>query len=61
MTQENEDIQRIAELNALFLTLDAKGQDSALILLRSLKFAQSVMCPNEPAEPPRKPPRASGS
>lgn len=55
MTQEREDVKRIAELNALFLTLDDKGQDSALTLLRSLGFAQSVMCPTKQAEQPCKP------
>lgn len=43
MTQEKEDVKRIAELNALFLTLDDRGQYNALTVLRSLEFAQSVM------------------
>lgn len=38
-----EDTQRIAELNSLFLTLNEKGQESALTVLRALEFAQSVM------------------
>lgn len=44
MAQNKEEIKKIAELNALFLSLEDKGQDSALIILRSLSFAQSVMC-----------------
>ncbi|WP_195985674.1 hypothetical protein [Clostridium sp. D33t1_170424_F3] len=43
MTQNEEQIKRIAELNSIFLTLDDKGQDSVLMILRSLDFAQSVM------------------
>ena len=43
MTYEKETAKRIAELNALFLTLNDKGQDGALTILRSLEFAQSVM------------------
>lgn len=43
MTQNEKQIKRIAELNSIFLTLDDKGQDSVLMILRSLDFAQSVM------------------
>ncbi len=43
MTQSKNNVKRIAELNSLFLTLDEKGQDSALIILKSLDFAQTVM------------------
>lgn len=42
--KDAEDVKKIAELNALFLALDERGQDSALTLLRSLGFAQSIMC-----------------
>lgn len=56
MTQNKTDVKRLAELNTLFLTLDDKGQDSALTILRSLGFAQSVMCSPSSAEQPRKPP-----
>lgn len=56
MTQNKADVKRLAELNTLFLTLDDKGQDSALTILRSLGFAQSVMCSSNSAEQPRKPP-----
>lgn len=56
MAQDREDIKRIAEFNALFLTLTDKGQDAALTILRSLGFAQSVMCPPG-ADQPRKPPK----
>lgn len=45
MTQERDDVKKLAELSALFMALDAKGQDSALTVLRSLSFAQSVTCP----------------
>lgn len=55
MTQEKEDVKRLAELNTLFLTLDDRGQDGALTILRSLKFAQSVMCPAEQDDPAHKP------
>ena len=44
MTRDNEMSKKIAELNALFLTLNSKGQDNALNILRALEFAQSVMC-----------------
>lgn len=44
MAQNRETVIKIAELNALFLTLNEKAQDSALNILRSLEFAQSVMC-----------------
>lgn len=43
MTQEKENVQRIAEFNALFLSLNEKGQEAALTVLQSLNFAQSVM------------------
>lgn len=46
--KSTDNVKRIAELNALFLTLDNKGQDSALTILRSLGFAQSVMDPPKP-------------
>lgn len=45
MTQEKENIQRITEFNALFLSLNEKGQEAALMVLQSLEFAQSVMDP----------------
>lgn len=56
MTQIKADVKRLVELNALFLNLDDKGQDSALTILRSLGFAQSVMCSLNSVEQPRKPP-----
>lgn len=57
MTQVgNEDVKRIAEFNALFLTLNKKGQDAAFTILQSLGFAQSVMCSSD-TKLPRKPPR----
>lgn len=42
MTQKRTDVQKIAELNAIFLTLNEQGQESALAILKSLEFAQSV-------------------
>ena len=47
MTQIKDDIQRVAEFNALFMNLNEKGQETALIILRSLGFAQSVMYSQE--------------
>ncbi len=43
MTQTKDNIQRIAEFNALFMNLNDKGQDAALTVLQALGFAQSVM------------------
>lgn len=43
VTQPKEQAQKVAELNTLFLSLSDKGQESALNILRSLDFAQSVM------------------
>lgn len=43
MTQNKEDAQRIAELNSTFMTLNDRSRDSALIILRALSFAQTVM------------------
>lgn len=52
MTQNSSDMKRLAELNSLFLTLNSKDQDIALIILRSLKFSQSVMSsPDRPNTP----------
>ena len=55
MTQTVENVKKIAEFNALFLTLNEKGQDAGLTVLKSLGFAQSVMCQQSDAQP-RKPP-----
>ena len=55
MPQNSSDMKRL-ELNSLFLTLNNKDQDIALIILRSLKFAQSVMSSPDPADRTRKPP-----
>lgn len=35
--------QKSKELSALFLTLDASRQDSALYILKALEFAQSIL------------------
>ena len=55
MTHIKEEAKKIAELNTIFLTLNDKGQDSALTILRSLGFAQSVMCSEQSRKPPKKP------
>lgn len=52
MTQGKEDINKIAELNALFLSLDEKGKDSAINILRALEFAQAVMLEKNKNEEP---------
>ena len=51
MTHKKENIKRIAEFNALFLTLNDKGQEAALTVLQSLEFAQSVMCSQGDTQP----------
>lgn len=56
MTQERENVRKIAEFSAVFLTLDDEGQDCILAVLRSLGFAQSVMCLFKEDELPHKPP-----
>lgn len=43
MTHSRENVQRIAELNSTFMMLNEKGKDSALTILRTLHFAQSVI------------------
>lgn len=43
MTQRKDNIQRINEFHVLFTGLNDKGQEAALIILKSLGFAQSVM------------------
>lgn len=44
MTQTKENVRRITEFDTLFMNLDEKGQEAALTVLKSLDFAQSVMC-----------------
>ena len=52
MTQDREQVNKIAEFNSLFIRLDDMGQNSALSILRSLEFAQSIMEQNEqPCKP----------
>lgn len=53
MTRKKEQAKRIAELNALFLSLSERAQESALIILRSLEFAQSVVTPQKSGEESR--------
>lgn len=55
MTQKTAEVKKLAELNSIFLTLDDKGQESALTILRSLGFAQSVMCSPKQTEQFREP------
>ena len=43
MTQKDSNSKEM-ELVKIFLALDERGQESALIILKSLEFAQSVMC-----------------
>ena len=42
MTQTNVSVDRLAEFKALFSGLDEIGQEAAIIILKSLEFAQSV-------------------
>ena len=42
MTQPEDQMQKAAEWNALFLALNEQGQESALHLLCSLKSVQSA-------------------
>ena len=46
MTQKDSNSKEM-ELVKNFLALDERGQESALIILKSLEFAQSVMCGTE--------------
>lgn len=43
MTQAKDNVQRVNEFNTIFMSLNDKGQDAALIILRALGFAQSAM------------------
>lgn len=43
MTQANVSVDRLAEFKALFWGLDEIGQEAAIIILKSLEFAQSVV------------------
>ena len=53
MTQPEDQMQKAAEWNALFLALNEQGQESALHLLRSLKSVQSARSlPNNSHTPP---------
>jgi len=44
MTQKKGTSKKTAELQDIFLELNEKGQETALTILKSLAFAQSVMC-----------------
>lgn len=56
MTRLKNDAKRVSELNVLFMALNNKGQDSALVILRSLGFAQSVMSLSKPSKTTTKKP-----
>lgn len=43
MTHKEEGVNNTKELQALLSALDDSGQDSALSILRTLEFAQSVI------------------
>lgn len=43
MTRDREKSQKTEELKSIFMLLDDNGRDSALTILRTLAFAQSVM------------------
>ncbi len=42
MTQLGQHSKNLKEFNSLFLSLDAQAQDQALLMLRTLEFAQSA-------------------
>jgi len=42
MTQLKRQVDKIAELNSVFLTLDELNQEYALTLLQTLRFAQTI-------------------
>lgn len=54
MTQEEEITRKVEELNDIFLGLNEKGRDSALIILRTLDFAQGVIYQTECQQPIRR-------
>ena len=58
MTQNRDESEKIAQLGSLFSSLDDRGQDSALAILRSLQFAQSFSC--VPADPSSRQPFTCG-
>ncbi len=53
MTHSKEDARRMAELNDTFMSLNDKGKDSALTILRALSFAQAVMGAEEAGDAAR--------
>ena len=52
MTQK---CKKDTEFHSVFLSLDDKGQDSALAILKTLEFAQSIMCSPKDDEKDSKP------
>lgn len=47
MAQKQNEREKTEEMTAIFRGLNEKGQESAITVLRALKFAQSVMCQEE--------------
>lgn len=56
MAQQTENVKMTASLKTHFTDLDNNGQDTALAILRSLEFAQNVICrqSEQAAEPKKK-------
>ncbi len=54
MAQVDRETERIQAFRSLFLSLDENGQETALILLNALRFAQSVTIPSEITPSPKK-------
>lgn len=44
MTQEEDTIRKMQELNDIFLDLNEKGKENVLIVLKALSFAQTTIC-----------------
>lgn len=55
MAQKGSDPGKVDTLCAFFSILDERAQDSALMLLRSLSFAQTALCAPAPSESPQGP------
>ena len=54
MAQVDRETERIQTFRSLFLSLDENGQETELILLNALRFAQSVTIPSEFTPSPKK-------
>ncbi len=44
MTQEEDTIRKMQELNDIFLGLNENGKENVLIVLKALSFAQTTIC-----------------